>query len=346
MSDLYTLEGWPNIKYIDDLGCWLNILISPRQVGKTFNVLKYMLDENRFHLFTRRTTHELEMISSNPLLSPYEKFKNYGHNVMFSGRSDMMEICGYDLNEKGERVKNDKQYGLATSLKEIAAVRGFNGDPFSDWIFDEFIPEKIVVVRKAEGDAFLNAHTTLNANRELEGRPPIKTWLLANTNNINSPILNSLNIIDDILYARRKDKEEYITDNGVFIGQFKSEKILSKRKDTALMRQIGKDNDFYGMAIENRFAYDESPYVKTMSLKGMQPLWSYNDKIFCWQRQDSGMYICKAPGKVRKKYGGSRTDRERLALEWSIMRPYYYAAMINFSDLRTLSIFKSIFNIT
>ena len=125
-----------------------------------------------------------------------------------------------------------------------------------------------------------------------------------------------------------------------------SERVISQRKETALMKQISNKSDFYGMAIENAWSYDDSPYIKNMPLKGMQPAWGYDDSIFAW-KHPGGYYICRAPfrGHSDCKYDGSRTDRERLAIEWSIMKPYYYAAYISFSDLRTLAIFKTIFNL-
>lgn len=345
-NNLYTPDGWPNIEYIDGLGCWLNILISSRQVGKTYSTLKYMLENDRFHLFMRRTKAEFEAITSNPIMNPYEKFAKEGKHVMLTGSANsIMQVEGYDQGENGERVKNGKLYGAATSLVKIAAVRGFNGDAFSDWVFDEFIPEKIVVTRKAEGDAFLNAHVTINSNRELEGKPPIKTWLLANTNNINSPILNALRITDDILYARRKGLEEYITDNGIFIGQFKSEKILSQRKQTALMRQVGEDSEFYRMAINNEFSYDDSPYVKPISIKNARPAWSYGN-MFCWAKADI-FYICRAPFKTPNApaYSTDATGRERLYLEHLYMKQYYYAGAVLFADLKIAADFKQLFNI-
>lgn len=344
MNNLYTADGWPNIEYIDSLGCWCNILISARQVGKTFSTLKYIMENDRQLLFTRRTKHELKSISSSMILNPFEKLSRVGINAMLTGSPDeSMEINEYIIEDK-KRKPTDKLYGIATSLTEIATVRGFNGDVFTDWVFDEFIPEKIVITRKAEGDAFLNAHVTVNSNRELEGQDPIKLWLLANTNNINSPILDALNIVDDILFMRRKGLEELKTWDGVFIGQLKAEKIIEKRKETVLMRRISKDSDFYGMAIDNNWAYDESPYIKTLSIKNMLPAWNYNNIIYCWQRP-GGYYICRAPFKGGDRYKGTRPDKERLAMEYSIMKPYYYAGEVFFSDLKTLSLFKDIFTI-
>lgn len=345
VNNLYTQEGWLNIPHLADQPAWLIVIIGKRQVGKTYGVLKYMLDNDIYHILLRRTTAELDTISASPDLNPYKVFEPEHKTGLFKQAKKLCRICDYSLDGDGKTIEGT-QRGIATSLAEIAHIRGFNGDSFTDIVFDEFIPEKGVITRRTEGDAFLNAYVTISGNRELAGRPPLRAWLLANTNNINSAILEALNLTDDVLYMRRKGREELLTDKGVLIVQPDSQRVISQRKETALMKQISNKSDFYGMAIENAWSYDDSPYIKNMPLKGMQPAWGYDDSIFAW-KHPGGYYVCKAPfrGHSDCKYEGSRTDRERLAIEWSIMKPYYYAACISFSDLRTLAIFKTIFNI-
>ena len=345
VNNLYTPEGWLNIPYLADQPAWLIVIIGKRQVGKTYGVLKYMLDNDIYHILLRRTTAELDTISASPDLNPYKVFEPEHKTGLFKQAKKLCRICDYSLDDDGKAIEGT-QRGIATSLAEIAHIRGFNGDSFTDIVFDEFIPEKGVITRRTEGDAFLNAYVTISGNRELAGRPPLRAWLLANTNNINSAILEALNLTDDVLYMRRKGREELLTDKGVLIVQPDSQRVISQRKETALMKQISNKSDFYGMAIENAWSYDDSPYIKNMPLKGMQPAWGYDDSIFAW-KHPGGYYVCRAPfrGHSDCKYEGSRTDRERLAMEWSIMKPYYYAACISFSDLRTLAIFKTIFNI-
>ena len=345
MSDLYLPAGWLNFDYIKEKPAWLIVIIGKRQVGKTYGCLQLMLKDDITHILLRRTTAELETISAAADLNPYRIFEPEYHTGLFKSSKRLCRICDYEVDEDGKAVPG-YQRGIATSLAEIAHIRGFNGSTFTDLIFDEFIPEKGVITRRSEGEAFLNAYTTINGNRELAGDPPLRAWLLANTNNINSPVLEALNLTDDILYMRRKGKEELFTDNGVYILQPYSMKVTEQRKETALIKQISKKSDFYGMAIENEWSYDESPYVKNMPLKNMTPVWSYDDTVYCWQHPE-GFYLCRASGKIpyHAKYDSSRTSREKLAMDYDVLKQYYYAGMMSFSDLRILSIFKSIFGI-
>lgn len=346
MSDLYTSDGWLNFDYIADRGKWLNVIIGARQVGKTYGCLKYMLDNNLYHMLLRRTTAELELIAADNSLNPYLKFDGIYQTSLFRKHEGLCRICDYETDENG-KMKPTLQRGLALSLPEIAHIKGFSGDKFTELVFDEAVPEKGVITRSSEGESFLNGYTTINANREIDKinpRPPVRVWLLSNSNRIDSPVFEALNVIDMILYARRKDLEE-LYDDGVAVIQPKSEVIINQRKETALMKLISKKSAFYGMAIENEFSYDKSPYITTLSIKGMQPLFKIG-MFTCWQNGD-GFYICRAPftGKTQSVFEDDNNGREQVRTMYAILKAYYYAGLVKFSDLYAITIFKRIFNI-
>lgn len=344
MSNLYLPAGWLDFEYIDSLPFWLCVILGKRQIGKTYGCLELMLKKSYYHILLRRTTAELETISAAPDLNPYKVYEPKYHVGLFKQAKKLCRICDYALDEEG-KAEPTEQRGIATSLAEIAHIRGFNGSAFTELVLDEAVPEKGVITRKTEGEAFLNAYVTINGNRELEGKPPLRAWLLANTNRIDSPILEALNLIDDILYMRRKGKEQLLTDQGVLILQPDSARVSELRKDTKLMQQISKKSDFYSMAMENEFAYDASPYIKSMDIRYMMPAWSYGDDMFCWSNA-KGFYICRAKfTKGGKHYEASRTGTEQLSREWNILKQYYYAGEINFADLKMLYKFKNIFEL-
>ena len=343
MNDLYLPEGWLNFDYIIDQPAWLIVIIGKRQVGKTYGALQAMLRYDKQHILLRRTTAELDTITASPDLNPYKVFEPDYHVGLHKSGKKLCSIQNYFTDPEG-KVEWGRQRGIATSLSEIAHIRGFNGSGFSDLVFDEFIPEKGVVTRRTEGDAFLNAYTTINGNRELAGAPPLRAWLLANTNNIKSPVLDALNLTDDILWMRRKRKEIFRTEDGALIIQPNSERITERRKETALMKRVSAKGEFYRMAVENEWAYDDSPYVRSLSLKGMQPVFNYDDIIYCWSDANC-FYICRAAFKGGKKFDGSKTGREQLQLQYGTMIDAYYAGIIYFADLRCQSLFQQIFNI-
>lgn len=343
MNDLYTPEGWLNFDYIADQPAWMIVIIGKRQVGKTYGALLNMLKYDKQFILLRRTTAELDTISSTPDLNPFKVFEPE-YKVGLFKRGKFCEIRNFFTDEDG-KTGMGKQRGIATSLSQIASIRGFNGSSFTDLVFDEFIPEKGVVTRKTEGDAFLNAYVTISGNRELAGKPPLRCWLLANTNNIRSAVLDALNLTDDVLYMRRKGKEIFTTDDGVLLIQPSSEKVTQLRKETALMKRVNAKGEFYKMAIENEWSYDESPFIKSLSLRGMKPVFNYDNTIYCWESKD-GFYVCRAGFKGGDRYEGNKTGREQLALRYGALIDAYYAGLVFFADLRCQSVFQQIFNIS
>lgn len=332
---LYHDNGYINVPAIAERPTWLKVLIGARQVGKTYGVLKYYLDSREPFILLRRTTDELRFIGNNSALDPFKKFEPEYHTRMYADGGSY-SIADYDDNG----IIEGSRRGIALSLPQIAHIRGFDGSSFKAIIFDEAVPEKGVRVLQAEGDSLLNAYTTINGNRELEGEPPITLWLLCNTNNINSRVLDALNLTHDIISMRSKGIE-YVEKNGVSIFQGMSAKIIEQRKETALARQISNNSEFAGMAFDNSWSYDESPIIKVRSIKGLTPLCSYNFDLYLWE-DSSGIYVCNAPHKVNR-YGGTNFDTQQFTADYSWLRRWYAEGLVTFSDLRVLALFKKIF---
>lgn len=331
---LYDDAGFINVPAIAARPTWLKVLIGARQVGKTYGTLKYYIESGEKFILLRRTTAELQFIGNNAQLDPFSKFApEYHVRIQPSGGS---YVIG-DYNEDGtlESVR-----GVALSLPQISHIRGFDGSQFKAIIFDEAIPEKGVRVLKSEGDALLNAYTTISGNRELEGKPPLQLWLLCNTNNINSGILEALNLTDDILYMRSRGLE-YFERGGVSIFQGRSKKIIDKRKETALARQIA-GGEFAGMAYDNEWSYDESPLIGQRSIRGMKPLCGFDD-MFIWENERS-FYVCRVKHKT-EVYKAGRYEKAEFIANYRWLARWYAERQMIFSDLKMLSKFRQIFDI-
>ena len=335
--DLYTPTGWINVPAIAARPTWLKVIIGARQVGKTYGTLKYMLDNDRQFILMRRTTEELKFIASNGELDPFTKFAPEYH-TMIKGAGGSYSICDYD----DDGIIPGSQRGVALSLPIVSHIRGFDGSRFTDIVFDEFIPEKGVIVRKTEGDSLLNAYTTISGNRELEGCPPLTLWLLANTNNINSPILDALGLTDDIIKMRSRGRE-YIEHDGISIFQGRSQAITDARRQTVLARRVDPDSSFAQMAYNNEWAYDDSPVIKARSLRGLTPLCSFGKDMFYWE-DSASIYCCSSPHKV-EHYNDNDFEREQFVANYRWLLPWYVEKMVTFSDIKLLARFKRLFGI-
>ena len=334
--NIYDTQGYLFIDEIARHHSWLKVIIGARQVGKTYGVLHYHLLHDIPFILLRRTTAELEMIGSSESLNPFKAFEP---DFMVRIIKENKFYYIYDIDGDGSK---GKLRGMALSLAQVAHVRGFDGSSFKSIIYDEAIPEKGVRQLRTEGDSLLNAYTTINGNRELKGEPACRLWLLANSNNIQSPVLEALNLTDPVLEARRKKREVWEAGEALII-QPKSLGVLNKRRVTSLMKQLGEDGDFYKMAIENEFSYDYSPLIASFSIKRMKPLFSYASILYAWEDDDK-IYFCRAKHDINP-YFDSNFDRQQVLSHYLWLRRYYDEGLVFFSDMRLLSLFRTLFDI-
>lgn len=344
---LYTPDGWVNIEGIAKIpSIWLVVIVGPRQVGKTYGILKYCATHDNVRtLYLRRTIDELELISSSPSLNPFLALEDEGIHCDIKKTSKKVYVWG-DSEIENDAVKITRERGIGMSLSTIAQMRGFNGSQFTDVYLDEFIPEKTVLRRKAEGDALLNAYVTINGNRELKGKPPLKMWLTANAFDISNPILASLGLQNKLDQMDKRGQEWSIVNGGVFVAFPKSEKVIKKRKETSMMsylRKCGASSTFYETAINNSFAYDSLDLVKPKSLRGYYPYGVFGD-LYAWDNGTS-IYVCKSKHKGKLRFGSTPEERQRARIEACEMRMLYIGGYVTFSDTETLLRFREYFNI-
>lgn len=336
--DLYTPAGWINVHAIAERPTWLKVFIGIRQSGKTYGVLLHHLINAIPFILMRRTTDELNFIADNEEYDPFKKFEPAYH-VRIATRNKSRVIA--DIDNEGKILEGGKTYGVALSLPQIAHIRGFDASNYDSLVFDEFVPEKGVRVLHTEGDMLLNAYTTISGNRELEGKPPLTLWMLANTNNINSPILDALDLTDEIIKMKSRGTE-YAELDGVSIFYGKSEQIAEKRKQTVLAKRVKPTSNFAQMAYNNEWAYDESPVIRTRSLKGMTPLCSY-DQLYFWE-DAAGIYCCGSVHRT-ERYNDNDFERAQFTSNYRWLLRWYAEGLVNFANIRQLAIFKRIFAI-
>ena len=102
---LYLDNGYLDAAHIDEVADRNHInfiiIIGKRQVGKTYNVLKLMLDSGRQFIFMRRVRPELDMLCKD-VNSPFEKVAT---DVKLN-RSQFLKMFKELLNEY---LSNSKQ---------------------------------------------------------------------------------------------------------------------------------------------------------------------------------------------------------------------------------------------
>jgi hypothetical protein len=337
MSKLYLDNGFLNIPYIDKVAtsnyCPFRFIIGKRQVGKTYGTLQYMINEERQHILMRRTKPEMEFLVPEEN-NPYRKFEQ---SISFVNSTPYtMRIIKTIDDVDGGVI--DRIVGMVCSLSTVAKIRGFDGSVYSDLVYDEFIPESHIVRIRNEGDAFLNAYVSISGNRELEGKEPLRAWLLANTNNINSPILESFGIIDVVADMVRTKKEECILrDRGIYILIPQSEVISTKRSQTALYKAVGVKSQFAAMSLGAEFAYNDMSGVGNVDIKQYKPIFiikTYSGDVLAYVHKNGGSIYFTDIVSVNTRNIYDRTDaaRRRLLLQYPNIKAYILRGNARYSS--------------
>ena len=335
--NIYTDAGWLDTKHVEEIADRNNIaiiaIIGKRQIGKTYGVLKLMLDEDKRFILLRGMKTELEMLERN-VNSPFEKIDGYKGRILFEKNSDYTaNITRLDTDADGNEMRVN--IGMGAALSSIGRVRGFNGDIYTDVVFDEFIPESHLLKVRHGGDAFLNMYTTVAGNRELEGRPPLRVWLLANSNNLDNDILKALNLTEVVeRMSLRGEESRIIKERGIMVLLPDSKVITEKRKQTALYRAIGGDSKFSKMAYENAFAYNDYTDVANKPLAEYKPLITIGNVIIHLHKADKSLYITSLM-KCQTQYVYSDTDFGRMtfAKDYPEIKAAYLRGRITFQSM-------------
>lgn len=334
---LYLKNGFLDVPHVAEVADRNNIsfiiIIGKRQIGKTYGVLKYMLDEQKRFILLRSVMAEMDMLKHN-VANPFDAIKEYRGRVVFESETQYTaNIARIDESEEGEEKSN---VGMLSALSAIGRVRGINGRQFSDVVYDEFIPESHLLRVKNGGDAFLNMYTTIAGNREIEGEKPLRVWLLANSNTLDNDILTALDITDVVERMSLRGEEcRIIKDRGIMVILPDSEKITEMRKCGALYRAIGGDSKFSQMAYGNRFAYNDYTDVGAKPLQEYKPLISVSGSFTIYlHKSDKILYVCDiVDNNARHKYTQSDYDRMKFTRDFPEVKAAYLRGRFTFQNM-------------
>lgn len=339
--NIYDKQGYLDTKHIEEIADRNNIafiiIIGKRQIGKTYGVLKLMLDEDKRFILLRGMKTELEMLERN-VNSPFEKIHGYEGKILFEKNSDYTaEIIRQELtyNDEGESIINNITIGMGAALSSIGRIRGFNGDMYTDVVFDEAIPESHLLKVRHGGDAFLNMYTTVAGNRELEGRPPLRVWMLANSNNLDSEILDALEVTDIVERMSIKGEESrIIKDRGIMIILPDSKQIIDKRKKSALYKAIGGESKFAKMAYGNEFAYNDYTDVGTKPLQEFNDICQIGEVRIHLHKNDKTLYVTSDYGSPCKRiYTDTDYGKNKFLRDYPEIKAAYLRGRITFQNM-------------
>lgn len=319
------------------------IFVGGRGLGKTYSALSGASVDGKCDgkfILMRRTANELDiMLDSDTMGEGANPFKeiNDDFNVNFGLKRIVKNLAGIYRREDSETGKPrhiGTPIGYGVALSTMASIRGISFSDCTDCFYDEFIPEKHVKKMKGEFDALMNAYETINRNREFIGKPPLRLWLLANSNDIYNPIFSGLKIVSEAERMQRQGKmHRYIKERGLAIHLLPPKESFRQKKSQTALYKLTEGSDFADMALNNSFAYNDFTLIGYRQLQGYIPVCSIGDAYIYRKKGGEEYYVTYAPCKAVHFNSMVEQDVIRFRQQFGCMlQPYFVAGKIIFES--------------
>lgn len=312
-------------------------MVGARGIGKTFGILKHMIDNGLKFIYMRRTQTQVDMIRSDEL-NPFNALTSVlGDDYTFIPKTVNKNITAIYRSVFDESsqvyVPTGPIIAYVLALSTVANIRGFDASDVDYLIYDEFIGEKHEKPIRSEGTAFLNAIETIARNRELQGRNALRVICLSNSTNLANPLFVELKLITP-LEKMLKGKNDVLSlpDRDISVYVLKDSPISEAKSRTALYRLSGKDSDFAKMSLENQFNKEYFGQVRSMSLKEYKPLVKVGE-IMIYKHKSRHEWYCTEHGSGKPEiYDSSEIELKRFANDYYYLKLAYLNRHIYFES--------------
>lgn len=340
---LYLDSGYLNIEYILDLGFTFTAIVGGRGTGKTYGILKYMVEHNQKFLHVRRTKTQRELIDLDTNNNFMKLNETEGWNIHpIKTSKNGAEYFQCETLEDGTLEHGPDALGRTEALSTIYNLRGVADDSSFKFIFyDEFIPLKGERPIKDEFDAFSQMYETYNRNRELEGKAPIRLVMAANANLIDNPIFTGLGIVNKILKKQQKassDSFMAFPEKDLLIIFAKDSPISARKKETALARLLGDRLD--PAYLDNEFNVDDERFIKSIPLIELTPVAKLGELVIYKHKSRNGIYYV-TPHESGSFEVYPSSDANRFFRKHYHIYDAFTSYNIIYSDYLTKSLFTS-----
>ena len=317
--------------------------IGPRGTGKSYGILKYILEHNIKFLLLRRTQTEADMISTE-VTNPFKAIMLQDPELKIHPRSIAKNLSAFYVPGKTEEEDPEVQIGYLAALSTFATIRGADLSDVDMIFYDEFIPEKHQRPIKDEYAALMNVFETVNRNRELQGRKPVKMVSAANSNDIANPVFIGLEIVDRIARMMKKGTETYIDpDRSLAVYMLMHSPISEQKADTKLYR-LTAGNDFQQMALRNMFDLD-TRYLSSRSIKEYRTVCRIGE-LCIYEHKSRKEYYCRcgSAGTFRTVFSTTDTDRKRFVKMYNYLFLRYLSGYVFFENSISQVLFERLFS--
>ena len=335
-KNIYLNSGYLNFEFIMNLNYPFTFIIGARGVGKTYGGLDYIYKNRLKYIHLRRTQVQADLLSSSAFM-PYKQLcVDNGWNIGVTGVAK--NVAGLAEIENDETLK---PFGYICALSTFSNLRGFDASDIDVIFYDEFIPETTAKPIKSEYETLLNVYETVNRNRELQGKPPVKLVCCANSNTIDNPYFIGLGVINKIASMQTKGKMIYTDDSrGLIIINLTKSPISKLKKDTALYK-LSENTDFGQMALENLYSGTDMSTIQRERIIEYKPRVSVGE-ITIYVHKSKRIYYAtthKSGSPVTFTTSTDDLERYRNAFKKILVTAYYEDRFL-FEDAVSQVLFK------
>ena len=293
-----------------------NLFLGGRGIGKTYSAIDYAVNSGKQFLYIRSTEKQIQLSLTPDRGNPFKKWAT-------DHKRDIFIRKGEDVNDIVEVTReNDSEsetvIGYAAALSTFENLRGVDFSMIDLILYDEFIQARPFAFDAFR--AFLNLYESVNRNRELTGSEPVRVFLLANTQELNSPILAGFNLIGDIEKMKRSGQNRY--SRGDIYVELGDSEISEKKKKNVLYRNLPETDEYKREALQNEFSRNDFSMIgKPKNLREYRPIVCI-DGLGIWSHKSKrSYYVCSAKsnkvpvfnssnqrGLFMRHYGGALMD--------------------------------------
>ena len=294
--------------------------IGGRGIGKTYSALSLFLQPGKVGIYLRTTETEISIACSEE----GNVFKRISRDHCIN-----IEASGYDEKKKlGTYTLDGQLIGYGIALSTFGRVRGIDLSDVDFIVYDEVVPEKHIRRVTDAGIAFANAYESINRNRELEGRPPIRVYFLANSISLDNDVMLAQGICQLIPKMLRKNMREYTDKDRLLYVTLCPNKVSEQKRETAIYKLM-RDTSFSDQALDNQFADDALQLECKVNLREYNPIIKY-DNIVCYRHKSKNvLYFSRggnAPLSYKRDQAQSFKSKFRATYTLAVMRDHAYFA--------------------
>lgn len=339
--NIYDEKGYVNFNEIWDLNKGFMLLVGGWGTGKTYGALKKVLETGKKFIYMRRLETALE-ISSDEDGNPFKRLnRDLNRNIQPIIKKNLVKYYNCTKDENGKNTPDGEAIGIGAALSTFSKMRGVDFSDVEYIIYDEFILMNGERVIKDEFSAFLRFYETVNRNRELNGEPAVKCFMLGNPNTMGNAYFLGWDLVRK-WQTMEKSKQNVYRDTQSEITLIRlNDSPISKRKKEETILYKTDDEYMYENGIIASFAQSVQN-IKSLNLRECYPIVGVGQIGIYGLRNKQGFYVSKK-GIVEPYYMRREDDLRNFREMYGMIKLSYYRKKIIFENYDCELRFKEYF---